>query len=170
MITEANNAAALRPSLGCSSLHACCALVIPHVNIWGGSQNFAKNRSPSVMPAAEQMSARGLVTSPENKTKKKAGESGKAGDKKVCFRGRGGTASSLFGPVRIIICAEKYHGRKCTSVSSLGKAFHHPPHAHRTVNVELHLYFCIGRALRPSMSRQPPLYTCNNLTHCCFFL
>lgn len=124
MITEANNAAALHPSLECSSLHACCALLIPHVNIWGGSQNFAKNRSPSVTPAAKQMSARGLVTSPE---KKKTGESGKAGDKKVCFRGRGGTASSLFGPVRIIICAEKYRRGKCTTVSSFGKAFYHPP-------------------------------------------
>lgn len=156
MITEANNGAALHPSLGCSSLHACCTLVIPHVNIWGGSQNFAKNRSPSVTPAAKQTSARRLMTSPGGKKKKKkAGESGKAGDKKVCFRGRGGTDSSLFGPVRIIICAEKYRGRKCTTVSSLGKAFHHPPppNAHHTVNVELYLNFCIGRALRRSMSR-----------------
>lgn len=124
MITEASNTAALHPSLGCSSLLACCALVIPHVNIWGSSQNFAKNRSSPVTPAAKQMSVCGLVTSPE---KKKAGVSGKAGDKKVCFRGRGRTASSLFSRVRIIICAEKYHGRKCTTISSLGKAFHHPP-------------------------------------------
>lgn len=150
MITEANNAAALHPSLGCSSLHACCALVIPHVNIWGGSQNFAKNRSPSVTPAAKQMSTRGLVTSPG---KKKAGESGKAGDKKVCFTGKGRNSLVIVRPrannhlCREIPREEVYHCLEpWESIPS-------PPHAHRTVNVELYLYFCIGRALRRSMSR-----------------